>query len=206
VPVIGLTCLSALVLGACGGGNERQDENEKKGTYEVDVVSATFPLQQKLAKRSNLAITVRNDDSKTIPDISVTVDGFDRRLKTDSSSSIADPSRPVFVVNGEPKELGGFPESKEASPGGNKTAYVNTWTLGRLKPGQEKTFRWSVTAVKAGEFRLAWEVAAGFDGKAKAVDSTGQRPTGLFIGTIKDKAPDTRVDPDDGKTVIEGVQ
>ena len=195
----------APVLSACGGG-ERQDANEKKAEYEVSVVKSTFPSQQKLAKRSDLVITVRNDDSKAIPDISVTVDGFDRKLKTDSSNAVSDPNRPVFVVNGEPKDLGGFPESKDAAPGGNKTAYVNTWTLGRLKPGQEKTFRWSVTAVKAGEFRIAWEVAAGFDGKAKAVDSSGVRPTGVFQGVVRDKAPDTRVDPDDGKTVIEGVQ
>jgi hypothetical protein len=196
-----------LALSACGGG-ERQDANEKKAKYVVKVVDSTFPEQQKLAKRSDLVIRVRNDDSKTIPNISVTVDGFDRRLKKSSAgtSAVSDPLRPVFVVNGQPKSLGGFPETKEAAPGGNQTAFVNTWTLGKLKPGDEKTFRWSVTAVKAGPFRVTWKVNAGFDRKARAVDATDQTPSGLFIGTIQNKAPDTRVDDKDGKTVVEGLK
>src|ERR671920_1460573 len=59
-----LVLAAALVaLPGCGGG-ERQDENEAEGNYKVEVVKASFPSDQKLAKRSRLVIVVRNADSK----------------------------------------------------------------------------------------------------------------------------------------------
>jgi hypothetical protein len=109
------------------------------------------------------------------------------------------------VINGQPKEIGGFPESKDAAPEGCDTAYVNTWACGRLKPGDERSFEWSVTAVQGGPYKLKYTVAAGLDGKAKAVDSSGSRPTGVFAGTISSEAPKTRV-AEDGKTVIRGTR
>ena len=191
-----------MTLGACGGG-ERQDENEPEGNFKVEVVKAEFPPKQKLAKRSELVITVKNaESSKAIPNIAVTVRGFDVKLDNDT---LADPKRPVFVINGQPRDIGTFPESKEAGPEGGETAYVDTWALGPLKAGDEKTFRWSVTAVRPGPYRLRYRVAAGLDGKAKAVDVGGGVPAGLFAGTVDDKAPDTRI-ADDGKTVVEGLR
>jgi len=194
--------LCAIALASCGGG-ERQDANEPEGKFKVSVVSATFPEDQKLAKRSELEIVVRNEESKrTVPNIAVTVKGFDERRK---NPALADPNRPVFVINGVPKEIGTFPESKEAAPEGGETAYVGTWALGPLKPGEKKTFRWNVTAVRAGPFVLTYEVAAGLDGKAKAVGAGGKAPEGRYAGTISDEAPDTRI-ADDGRTIIDGTR
>jgi hypothetical protein len=191
----------AAVVG-CGGG-ERQDEDEPEGDFAVEVVRASFPEDQKLAKRSNLVITVRNAGRETIPNVAVTVDGFNFR-KTDPE--LSDPERPQFVINGVPREIGGFPESKDASPLGCDTAYVNTWACGPLRTGRERTFRWSVTAVKAGKFDIRWRVAAGLDGKAKAVtEGGGPAPRGSFSGTVSDKAPQVRV-AEDGKTVVEGTR
>ena len=197
-----LASACALSLGACGGG-ERQDENEPKGDYRVKVVNARFPADQKLAKRSTLVIRVRNAETdKTIPNIAVTLRGLDVKL---DNKDLADPKRPVFVINGVPRDIGTFPESKEAAPEGGETAYVDTWALGPLKPGRQKVFRWNVTAVRPGRYRITYRVAAGLDGKAKAVNASGQTPRGLFTGTVSDKAPETRV-ADDGVTVIEGTR
>src|SRR3954465_2893771 len=69
---------SAVMLAACGS-QPRQDENEPKGDYKVEGTRASFPEQQKLAKRSDLAIPIRNAGDKTIPNLAVTVNGFDRR-------------------------------------------------------------------------------------------------------------------------------
>jgi hypothetical protein len=133
----------------------------------------------------------------------VTVDGFNFR-KPDPE--LADPERPQFVINGRPSEIGGFPESKDASPLGCDTAYVNTWACGPLAAGKAKTFRWSVTAVEAGDFEINWRVAAGLDGKAKAVDpGGGEAPSGSFSGRVSDEAPEVRV-ADDGETVVEGTR
>jgi hypothetical protein len=193
-------CLLAFT--GCGGG-ERQDENEPEGNFPVEVVRATFPERQKLAKSSDLVVTVRNAGNDTIPNIAMTVNGFDERK---NDPDLADPSRPVFALNGVQVEIAGFPEAKDASPRGCDTAYVNTWACGPLKPDEQRTFRWSVTAVKAGDFKIDWRVAAGLDGKAKAVAAGGgPAPRGQFSGTISDEAPDVRV-ADDGKTIVSGTR
>jgi len=191
----------ALGLSACGGG-ERQDKNEPGGNFPVSVKKASFPQKQKLAKTSDMVIEVENSGSKAIPNIALTVSGFDRKVE---DNTLADPKRPTFVINGAPRRLGGFAESKTLSPEGGETAYVDTWALGRLKPGRSKKFKWTVTAVKAGSYKVTYRVSAGLDGKAKAVDASGKSPRGLFIGTVVDKAPDTRV-ADDGKTVVKGTR
>jgi hypothetical protein len=189
-----------LVTGGCGG-QKMQDENEPEGNFPLEVVDASFPGKQKLAKRSELLITVRNAGSETAPNVAVTVNGFSERR---DNPDLADPERPIFVINGVPTDIGGLPEAKEAAPAGCDTAYVNTWACGPLRAGQEKTFRWSVTAVEAGDYEVSYRVAAGLDGKARAIPSSG-RLTGSFSGEVSDEAPDTRV-ADDGKTVVKGTR
>ena len=197
----GAACGAALLLGACGG-QKSQDENEPSGNFQVEVVDASFPGKQKLAKRSDLVIKVRNTGTKAVPNIAVTLSGFSKRS---ANKELADRDRPLFVINGVPKELGGIPETKEAAPAGCDTAYVGTWACGKLKPGKERTFKWTVTAVVAGNYSVSYKVAAGLDGKAKAVAPGGGAPRGSFTGKISDAAPETRV-ADDGKTVIEGTR
>ena len=167
------------------------------------MVRATFPDHQKLAKSSDLVVTVRNAGRETIPNIALTVNGFDKRKR---NPDLADPSRPVFALNGVQVKIAGFPEAKEASPRGCDTAYVNTWACGPLKPNEQRTFRWSVTAVQAGPYKVGWRVAAGLDGKAKAVaPGGGPAPRGQFAGSVSDEAPDVRV-ADDGHTIVNGTR
>jgi hypothetical protein len=191
--------VAALTIGACGGG-KRQDANEATGRFRVEVVRASFPRRQRLAERSSLVITVKNTGSTTVPDIAVTVSGFDVREK---DAQLADPDRPIFAVNGVRTRVGDFPDSKEAAPDGCETAYVDTWACGSLRPGHAKTFKWSVTAIKAGSYRIRYAVAAALDGKAAAVDATGARPRGLFVGMVSNAAANVRV-ADDGRTVVKG--
>jgi hypothetical protein len=191
-----------LAVAGCGGG-ERQDENEASGNFPVEVVKSSFPEKQKLAKSSDLEVTVRNAGRETIPNIGLTVNGFDERK---NNPDLADPNRPVFAVNGVQVQIAGFPESKDAAPRGCDTAYVNTWACGPLKPNEMKTFRWSVTAVRAGDYRISWRVNAGLDGKAKAVaPGGGPAPRGVFAGTISHRAPTVRV-ADDGHTIVNGTR
>ena len=174
----------ALLVAGCGGGGPRQDADEESGDYRVQVVEAKFPDKQALAKRSVMRITVKNVDTKTIPNVAVTVKSFD---VTKNDPSLADPRRPQFIVN--------------RSPSGGDTAYVGTSALGPLKPGQTRTFLWDVTAVKAGKYNLKYLVAAGLNGKARAVLAGGGTPSGRFVGVVSNAAPNTKV-ADDGKTVV----
>jgi hypothetical protein len=192
-----LAIAAALALAGCGGG-QRQDAREPKGTFKVRVVRASFPSRQTLAQGSHLTITVQNASAKTIPDIAVTLRGLDYRT---SQPGVADPSRPRFVINGVPKMVAGFPDAQEDAPPGGETAYVGTWALGALRPGAERTFRWGLTAVKGGPFRITYVVAAGLNGRARAVDENGSTPSGAFTGTVSTTPAKTRV-ANDGHTIV----
>jgi hypothetical protein len=197
-----LACTMALAVTGCGG-SKKQDEDEPEGNFRVEIVRQAFPAEQKLARRSTLEIAVKNVDSRAIPIIAVTVKSFDRREK---NPNLADPRRPVFVLNSGPGQkeivLGGAADKPAILDDSEaQGAYVDTWSLGALQPGQTKTFRWDVTAVKAGPYRLSYSVAAGLDGKSKAVLAGGERPTGVFEGLISNTAPKTKIGRD-GRTVI----
>jgi hypothetical protein len=174
---------AALAIAGCGGG-ERQDEDEPSGNFSVDVVSAQFPEQQRLAEQVALRLRVRNADSKTIPNLAVTVEGFSRRSE---QPGLADPSRPVWII--------------DEAPRGGVTAYTNTWALGKVKAGETKEFVWQVTPVKAGRYEVKYRVAAGLDGKAKAVLAGGDRPAGSFDVRVSREPDQSRVDPDTGEVV-----
>lgn len=174
---------AALVAAGCGG-DERQDADERSGTFPVEVVEAKFPERQRLARQSEMEITVRNSGQETIPNVAVSVDGFSERIEQEG---VADPERPVWVI--------------DEAPEGGTTAYVGTWALGSLPPNATRTFTWKVTAVKAGTHEVGYRVAAGLDGKAKATGDGGQAPEGSFDVRVSRKPAQTRVDPETGKIV-----
>ena len=64
------------------------------------------------------------------------------------------------------------------------SADANTWQSGALKPGATATFKWALTAVSAGHFVVAYQVAGDLYGKAKAVLPGGLTPQGAFAVTI----------------------
>ncbi len=81
------------------------------------------------------------------------------------------------------------------------TAYSNTWALGALQPGATATFNWAVTAVKSGTYTVEYQVAAGLNGKARAVLSDGTtQPIGRFNVTVHNKPAQAYVN-DSGKVV-----
>lgn len=187
VLVAALACGALLGVSACGGDSKRQDADEPEGTFAVDVTKAEFPRKQKLAENSDLLIKVKNTGDEAVPNLAITVDGFDYRKQ---DPRLADPKRPVFVVNQIPR--------------GADTAYVNTYAFAKpLAPGKTATFRWRVTAVRPGPYKLSWKVAGGLNGKAKALNEFGDQPSGVFLGSVSRKAPTSRVAAD-GETVVTG--
>jgi hypothetical protein len=186
--------VTSVALSGCGGG-DRQDKNEKGGTYNVEILDAKFPSKQHLADQSKLEITVRNADNKTIPDVSVTIGGDPTKPAAafgarSDQTGLADPSRPVWIVDDGPR--------------GGTTAYVNTWALGALKPGASKRFVWKVTAVRAGVNTVSYKVNAGLNGKAKAQLPGGDPPGSSFTVDISDAPPQSSVD-DNGNVVKSGA-
>jgi hypothetical protein len=178
--------LAAVALAGCGGG-ERQDANEPSETFRVAVVRASFPTKQHLAQPERFVIAVRNTGRETVPNIAVTVNSFAERSE---QAGLADPERAVWIV--------------DSSPSGGQTAYIGTWALGRLAPGQTRRFVWRVTAVKAGTHTVKWQVAAGLNGKANATLAGNRAPAGSVTVDVSEKPAQAHVDPETGKVVRDG--
>jgi hypothetical protein len=177
-----IACLLPLAaFGAGCGGGERQDENEPKGTYSVEA-KAEFPAEQSLAKDTELSIVVKNTDTKTLPDVAVTIDRFS---STSDQAGLADTQRPVWIV--------------DRAPFGGETAYVNTWALGPLAPGASKTFTWKVTAVQDGAHVVSYKVSPGLDGRARVADATAA--SGKLKVNISREPAQARVDPETGAVI-----
>ena len=193
------------MAGGCGGG-QQQDAGEQKADYPVKVVSASFPQRQSLAKDSTMEIVVQNVGRQQIPVISVTVkcgSGLGGSFSTATQDTdVADPVRPQFVVNKIPTATERVNPPLDPAPLERSSAFVDTYPLGPLAPSKKATFRWDVSAVKAGPYRLCWRVNAGLYGKARAVPAAAGQPiSGVFQGVISNRAPKAFVGPD-GKTVI----
>jgi hypothetical protein len=178
--------VAAMAVAGCGGG-ERQDANEPSGSFRVDVVRASFPTKQRLAKPERFVIAVRNSGTKDVPNLAVTVSSFASRSE---QAGLADPERAVWIIDDGPR--------------GGDTAYTNTWALGRLAPGQTRRFVWRVTAVQPGTHTVKWQVAAGLNGKAKATLADNRAPEGSFTVDVSSKPSQTHVDPQTGKVVRDG--
>jgi hypothetical protein len=182
---------TVLVPTGCGG-SPRQDANEPKGTYKLEVADAKFPASQSIAQSTTMSIRVRNADSKAAPNVAVTVEtdpskpgegtaAFGQRV---DDSRLSDPERPIWVV--------------DTGPAGGDSAATNTWALGRLKAGQTKEFRWKVTAVEPGTYTIKYRIAPGLNGRARL--ASGGRTDGSFKVQIDDKPVPARVD-DNGNVV-----
>src|SRR4051794_29522696 len=223
-----LGVLLAAGLAACGGS--RQDANEPEGNFPVSIVSADFPSKQALAQNTNLTLAVENSGDKTIPDLAITIFTSSNATTGESTTSttggtstgagseggaptgdlpqaqgsfsvrseqegLAIPFRPVRILEE------GFPKLEgQAASAGAEAAQTDTYAFGQLGANQTKRIVWNVTPVQAGTYTVHYRVAAGLEGKAKAVTADGSVPEGEFVVRISSAPPQTRVD-DSGKVV-----
>ena len=183
--------VATLAVSACGGG-ANQAANEPSGKFPVAVAVAPFPRLQRLAQHTHLVIAVRNTGTKPIPNVAVTIcnvtcaypapkgqgTGSQAFSASISQPYLANPSRPLWIINRSPGACGY--SCNNGGQGAAVTAYSNTWALGRLAPGHTARFDWGLTAVQAGKHVVAWEVAAGLNGKAIAVLADGAQPQGTL--------------------------
>lgn len=210
-----LACVAAAALAgglvACGGGEERQDVEEPSGDFPVAVTQARFPTDQRLAETSDLRLAIENIGEETVPDLAITIHTGDEKADgpfnlRSEQPGLADPNRPVWILENQyPKlvEPGMKPaEFDQAPSAGAEAAQTNTFSFGALPPGEAKEIVWRVTPVQAGTFTVHYELAAGLQGKAKAVTSDGNPVDGEFVVTISDKPPKARVN-DAGEPVVQ---
>ncbi len=216
---VGIGLAVALVsAGVVSCGGERQDANEPEGNFPVQVVNANFPSKQKLAENTNLTLSVANAGDKTIPDLAITIFTTSDATTSESASSatgttttaegspdslptaqgsfsvrreqqgLANPFRPVWILEeGFPKLAG------QTASAGAEAAQTDTFSFGSLDPNDTREMVWNVTPVQGGTYTVHYRVAAGLQGKAKAVTADGSVPEGEFVVRISTAPPQTRV-------------
>ena len=217
-----LGVLLAVGVASCGGS--RQDANEPEGNFPVSIVSADFPSKQQLAENTNLTLSVENSGNQTIPDLAITIFTSSNASTTESTTTgttstgttststdlptsqgsfsvrseqqgLAIPFRPVWILEaGYPKLAG------QTASAGAEAAQTDTYAFGELRAHETRSMVWNVTPVQPGTYTVHYRVAAGLEGKAKAVTADGSVPEGEFVVRISNAAPQTRVD-NSGKVV-----
>lgn len=197
---LGTAAASALLVAGCGGGS-RQDAAEPLSTFAMKVVRASFPATQSIARQTRLQLEVRNSGTRTVPNVAVSVDSFDY---ASSYPELADDKRPIWVIERGPGAVAEPSVQTEnvSVPGGAETAYVNTWALGPLAPGQTRNFTWRVMPVKAGSYTVHYTVSAGLAGKAKAQLASGAPVQGQFAVDITPAPKLTHVNPATGRVEV----
>jgi hypothetical protein len=214
-----LGVLLAAGVASCGGS--RQDANEPEGDFPVSIISADFPSKQQLAENTNLTLAVENSGDQTIPNLAITIfttsnasTGESTTTTTTTATStgttstteelptaqgsfsvrseqagLAIPFRPVWILEE------GFPKYEgETASAGAEAAQTDTYAFGALAPNETKRIVWNVTPVQGGTYTVHYRVAAGLEGKAKAVTADGSVPEGEFVVRISTTPPQTRVD------------
>jgi hypothetical protein len=192
------------VLAACGD-KPRQDANEPSGNFPVAVNTAKFPTEQRLAQTSNLELDVENVGTETVPNLAVTIYTGDTKgggsfTERSDQPGLADPNRPVWILEyGFPKVLKTSQDESDladAPTAGADAAQTDTFAFGPLAAGESKRIFWQVTPVKPGTYTIHYELAAGLNGKAKAVTDDGGPVKGEFVVTVTSKPPQARVSGD----------
>jgi hypothetical protein len=193
----------AALLGACGGDDSSSQGEEPTGRFPVKVTEARFPAVQELGQTSLLQLGVRNTGDRTIPGLSVTFTIAGKQGVTsslpfgvnDPQPELAQPDRPVWILEESYPRLSGSSE-----PGGASTSNRKTFDFGELEPGETTKAVWKLSAVRAGKFTLLYTIDAGPSGAAKAETEGGDAPGGSFAAEITDRLPETEV-TDNGEIV-----
>ncbi len=164
------------------------------------MAKAKFPDRQQLAETSDLQLEIKNVGDQTIPNLAVTI------YTTPAAAAAGEPKanapvrhspRPARPRRPEPAGVdpgGRIPEadhagrhprtSVDAPSAGAAAAQTDTFQFGPVRAGESKDIVWRVTPVRAGTYTVHYEVAAGLQGKAKAVTADGGPVSGEFAATI----------------------
>jgi len=202
--VAGVLALAlALALSACGGDDSPPAASEAAGAYPVEVVTADFPARQRLGETTLLRLGVRNTGEEALPALTMTFStggeqGVNSRLPFGYRSpepGLAQPDRPIWVLAADYPKVDGSPRRA-----GAETASYKTFNFGPLKAGATTEAVWKLIAVRTGNHKLRFEIAAGPAGKAKAETAGGAAPGGTFTARITEVPPETVV-RDNGEVV-----
>ena len=143
-------CCRALVALSAAAAASRQDANEPQGGYRLEVVDASFPAKQSIAEPPRCASACATRRQARVPERRR--DGRDRATR---------PAR-VYGLRPEARTTRGWPtptgrsDPRRGARRGRPPRTRTPGSSGRCNRGKSKTFEWKVTAVKPGDYSLAY--------------------------------------------------
>lgn len=167
--------LSATVFAVGCGDDESTGENTK---VNLQLVSATFPERQELAKQATMSIVVRNPGDEPVEMVTATVSpGGTGETGSAFQAPVggvdaSDSSRPIWIVDEAP--LNGV------------TADSAVTRLGPVEAGKTVAFKWKVTPVRTGKHPIRWAIGADLKGEKTVIDDAGEPIEGRFDVEIGD--------------------
>jgi hypothetical protein len=197
-----VAAILSLSAGACGDDDSSSsDAGEANGRYEVKVVEAKFPTEQRLGQTTLLRLGVRNTGEKTIPSLTTTISVGGEEGQASSlpfgvrspEPGLAQPDRPVWVLSERYPKLVGSEESA-----GAENASRKTFVFGPLRRGEASEAVWKLSATRTGTYRLLYAIGVGGAGEAET--AAGVEPGGSFTVRITEVPPETIV-TDSGEVV-----
>ena len=185
---------------ACGDDAERQDADEPAGDFPVEVTSAKFPTDQRLAQTSDLELEIENAGDEDVPDLAVTIFTGDQpssgsfSVRSDQPG-LADPNRPVWILeNGFPKLV--TPQVKDlddGSAGGRRGGADEHLLLRRGAAGREQGHRLARDAGPGRHLHRPLRARGRAERQGQGGHQDGGPVEGEFVVTITDKPPQARV-------------
>lgn len=162
--VIALTValLLAFALAGCGGG-KAQDAGAPSGTWKVTVLQWKFAKRQPLGKPQAFTLKVRNDDTRAIPELIVTIDGL--RTFVDQPGAASE-VRPIWLTQDV--------DYANATPYNSPLA--QTFNLGQLNPGDVSTYTVKLTPLRRGSHKVSYSLAPALFGDNKIVNADDDSP------------------------------
>jgi hypothetical protein len=152
-----LACLAvAVLIAGCGG--KRQDANGSSGTWKVSVLRWKFPPRQPLGKPVEFKLRVRNNDSRDIPQLIVTVTGLQAQVSQPGAASTI---RPIWLPD----------DVNYANVTPYNAALSKSYNLGKLAAGATTTFSLPLTPLRRGTHTVGYKLSPDLFGDGKLVFS-----------------------------------
>lgn len=158
VAAIALALVIALVLSGCGGG-KRQDANAPSGNWKVTVLDWKFAVHQPLGTPQPFVIQVRNDDTRTIPNLVVTIGGLKTIVYQPGAASTV---RPIWLTQ-DVDYANSTPYNSQLS---------QSFNMGPLDPGDVQTYSVMLTPLRRGEHEVSYTLHPDLFGSGQVVNES----------------------------------
>lgn len=157
--VLMFSVLLLLAIAGCGGG-ETQSAGAPTGTWKVTVLQWKFPERQPLGAPQSFVMRVRNDDTRAIPNLILTISGLKTLVRQAGAASNI---RPVWMP--KTTEYGIY------SP--YNSTLATSLSLGPVAPGEVITYATNLTPLRRGQHEVGYRLSPALFGDNSIVNTDG---------------------------------